>query len=297
MGAEQNNAKSIKSLLDEYKFSFSKSKGQNFLIDKNIPEKIVRMSGIDSACGVLEIGPGTGALTLELCRAAGHVTAVELDKRLLPILNEVLSGIKNIDIVQGDILKLDLKKLVSEKMPGYAHHICANLPYNITTSAISSFIKADAFVTITVMVQKEVAKRICAVPGSSDYGAFSVFINYHTEPSLLFDVPPGCFVPRPKVWSSVILMKSRTTRLLQSDEEKLFFRVVRASFAQRRKTIVNALCSAFGNETEKEDIRRCVERSGLDPQIRGESLSIADFSMLSAELRRLFQTCIQTLKK
>jgi 16S rRNA (adenine1518-N6/adenine1519-N6)-dimethyltransferase len=282
--AEEFNTQSVKTLLSQHGFKFSKSMGQNFLIDKNIPEKIVRLSGIDLSDGVLEVGPGAGALTAELSRAAGKVTAVELDRRLIPILKTTLEDRGNVEIVEGDILKLDIAATIHEKMPGMRYRVCANLPYNITTPALSAFIDASVFETITVMVQKEVAERICAAPGSRQYGAFSVYANYHTEPELLFDVPPECFMPRPSIVSSVVTLRPRQKRILPPEDERQFFRVVRAAFGQRRKTLVNALYTAFGNELGKDEISEIVTRCGFNPQIRGETLGIEAFAKLSAEL-------------
>ena len=281
LGEGRYGAGAVREILDRHGFKTSKSKGQNFLTDANIPEKIVRLSTIDSSCGVLEIGPGLGALTLALSRAAGRVTAVELDARLLPILRETLSERDNVEIVQGDILKLDISDLVKKNMPGMKHLACANLPYSITTPALSALISAGVFDSITVMVQREVARRICAKPGSPDYGAFTVYANYHTEPEALFDVPPECFMPRPKVYSTVIVMKTRADRFLEADEEKMFFRVVRAAFGQRRKTLVNALHAAFGNAMGKNDILGIVIGCGFDVNVRGETLGIDEFIRLS----------------
>jgi len=278
------NAHTMRDILNAHGFKFSKSMGQNFLVDANIPRKIVQQSNVDKSCGVLEVGPGIGALTSELCAVAGHVTAVELDKRLVPILHNIFSDQENVSIIQGDILKLDIKETVNETMPGLSHHVCANLPYNITTPAITAFIDANVFKSITVMVQREVALRMCAKPGTSEYGAFSVYINYHTKPEILFNVPPECFMPRPKVTSSIVRMEVRAERLLDSEKEKMFFRVVRAAFGQRRKTLVNALYSVFDKTHSKEDISKIVAECGFDVRIRGEVLSIDDFIKLSAML-------------
>ena len=273
----------VRDLLNQHGFRFSRSMGQNFLIDGNITGKIVRLSGIDRACGVLEVGPGFGALTVELCNVAGFVTAVELDERLLPILSDTLSGLRNVEIIPGDILKLDIKKLVTEKMPDFKYHVCANLPYNITSPAISAFIKSSIFASITVMVQREVARRICAKPSSQDYSAFSVFISYYTEPKSLFDVPPECFMPRPSVWSSVVTLTSRADRLYldEPESERLYFSIVRAAFGQRRKTLVNALHSVFGDSMGKDEIVAMVEKCGFDTRVRGEMLGIEDFAKLT----------------
>ena len=269
-------------LLSRHGFHLRKSMGQNFLIDPNIPEKIARLSGIDGTCAVLEVGPGFGALTAALARVAKSVTALELDSRLLPILHETVGSLPNVEIVQGDILKQDFSKIAEEKMKGTSFHVCANLPYNITTPALTAIIDSGVFHTITVMVQREVARRICAQPGSSDYGAFTVYANYHTVPETLFDVPPSCFVPQPKVFSSVIFMKSRLKRLLAPEEEAMFFRVVKAAFAQRRKMLVNALFAAFSATHSKPDITQAVCKCGFDVTIRGEMLGTDDFITLSS---------------
>ena len=282
MSEARFGAEAVRELLRSRGFKFSKSMGQNFLIDANITEKIVRLSGIDRSCGVLEVGPGLGNLTSVLVSSAGRVTAVELDGRLLPVLQDIFADHANVEIVQGDILKLDIKRLVNERMPGMKYHVCANLPYNITTPALTKFISSGVFETITVMVQREVARRICAKPGSPDYGAFTVFANYHTEPETLFDVPPECFMPRPSVYSSVVRMKIRVERKLSCEAEAVFFRVVRAAFGQRRKTLVNALHSAFGNTLQKADIDGIVRKCGFDARVRGETLSIEEFIRLSA---------------
>ena len=271
--------------LDLYGLKPSKSMGQNFLVDKNIPEKIVRLAGIDEQCGILEIGPGFGALTMELGRSAGHVVAVELDRRLLPILGEKFVEQQNVEIVPGDILKLNIKELVREKMPGLRHQVCANLPYSITTPVIALLIESYVFERITIMVQREVARRITAGPGTPDYGAFSVFVNYHTEPGILFDVPPECFSPRPKVYSSVVGMDIRPKRLLEPEDEKVFFSLVRAAFGQRRKTLVNALHSVFGSLMGKDDIAGFVCQCGFEANVRGERLGIDDFIKLSEFFR------------
>ena len=283
---ESQSPKATIELLKQNGFRFSKSMGQNFIIDGNIPEKIVRLAGIDGSSGVLEVGSGIGALTLALCKKAGHVVAVELDGRLMPVLSEAVSGRTNVEIIHGDILKLDIKKLAKEKMTGFIPCVCANLPYNITTPVLSAFIDAGVFETVTVMVQKEVARRMCAMPGSPDYGAFSVFVNYHTEAEIFFDVPPECFMPRPGVFSSVVAMKARKERLLEPDDEAMFFRVVRASFEQRRKTIVNALHAAFGNAIDKEEIAKSVAQCGHDPRARGETLGIDDFASIAMAIKK-----------
>jgi len=277
----QYNLSTIHLLLEQNGIKLLKSMGQNFLIDNNIPAKIVSYTDINKNSGVLEIGPGLGALTAELCKISGYVTAVEMDKRLIPILNDVFKEQENLSIVQGDILKLNIKDLVNKTMSGLNHHVCANLPYNITTPVITSLIESGVFNSITVMMQKEVAGRICANPGTPEYGAFTVFTNYHTIPEILFDVSPECFSPRPKVVSSVVKMKIRAERLLNNTDEKKFFKVVKAAFGQRRKTLVNALYAVFGNLHDKESIIKVVKTCGFDERIRGEVLSINDFIKLS----------------
>jgi len=276
------NIITTRELLKTHGFSFSKSMGQNFLVDENIPRKIVKQSGIDKSYGVLEVGPGAGALTAELSREAGFVTSVELDKRLVPMLLDIFSGYSNVSIVQGDILKLDIKKLVDDNMSGLKYHVCANLPYNITTPAITAFLESGVFDSITVMLQKEVAQRICAKPGSPEYGAFTVYINYHAKPVILFDVPPECFTPRPKVTSSVIKMEAASGRISDKEKEKIFFKVMRSAFGQRRKTLVNALFAVFNKTHSKDEISEIVENSGFDKRIRGEMLSLDDFMKIAS---------------
>ena len=271
-------------------FKSYKTMGQCFLTDANIPDKIVRMAALGDSDGVLEAGPGFGALTLALSRVVNRVTAVELDERLLPSLREILSGVTNVDVIKGDILKLDIAKLVNENMPGLTHHVCANLPYNITTPLLALFINAGVFKTITVMIQKEVAERICAKPGSSEYGAFTVFVNYYSEPQILFTVPPECFTPQPGVHSAVVTMKTRKERILQPEDEPLFFRVVRAAFAQRRKTLCNALYAAFGDTYKKEEIASIIGEAGFDAAVRGERLGVEEFAGLSLTIKKSGKT-------
>ena len=266
------------------RFRYSKSMGQNFLIDPNIPAKIVKRSGIDRSCSVLEIGPGAGVLTKELCAVAGHVTAVELDKRLVPVLKNILEDFTNVKIIQGDILKLDIKDLMYDTPSDLSYHVCANLPYNITTPVLTVLIEAKIFQSIVVMVQKEVALRICAKPGTPEYSAFTVYTNYFAKPEILFDVPPECFKPRPKVTSSVVRMVTQAGRLQDPKNETAFFRVVRAAFNQRRKTLVNALSTAFNETHSKEEITGIVSKCGLDPRVRGEVLSIDEFIKLTSLL-------------
>ena len=277
---ELTNPDVIKYLLASHGFSFSKSLGQNFLTADWVPERIVSEGGITKADGVLEIGPGIGCLTQRLSDHAGRVVAVELDRRLPPLLSESLADCPNVEIVSGDILKLNIPQLIGDRLAGLTPKVCANLPYNITTPVLTALIDTGLFDTITVMVQKEVAQRMCAAAGTADYGAFTVYVNYHTQPRILFDVPPSCFMPRPKVTSSVITLKRREVKPWDIQDEKLFFRTVRASFAQRRKTLANGLTSGFG-ELSKDQIREIIADCGFEPNVRGETLDIAGFARLA----------------
>ncbi len=278
------NIDEIKALLARNGFRFSKSMGQNFLIEQWVPYDIAHSSGAKEGYGVLEVGPGIGPLTRELSLLAGKVVSVELDRSLLPILKETLADRNNVEIVSGDILKTDIPQLVEEKMAGLTPIACANLPYNITSPAIAALIDAKCFQSITVMIQREVAHRICAAPGTSDYGAFSVYCQYHTVPELLFDVPPECFIPAPKVTSSVLHMVPRDKPPVDVDEAH-FFRVVKASFAQRRKTLLNGLMAAFGNTHSKSELSDIILSAGLPADIRGERLGLSEFASISNLIR------------
>ena len=278
------NVNEIKALLGRHGFRFSKSMGQNFLIQSWVPEDIAAASGADSSCGVLEIGPGIGPLTVQLARRAGRVVSVELDRSLLPILDETLAGYPNAEVVPGDVMKLDIPALVADKLNGLTPIACANLPYNITTPVLTALIEAGCFSAITVMIQREVALRICAAPGTADYGAFSVYCQYHTDPELLFDVPPDCFLPAPKVTSSVIRLVPRSAPPVPVADEKRFFQVVKASFAQRRKTLLNGLTSAYGSRLGKDALREVIVSCGLSADVRGERLGIPEFAAIAARL-------------
>ena len=270
----------IKSLLAPHGFRFSKSMGQNFLTAAWVPEDIAEAAQLDENTGVLEVGPGIGCLTEQLALRAGKVVAVELDNALRPVLSQTLAGKNNVEIIFGDVLKQDIKGLVSEKMQGLRPVVCANLPYNVTSPLITAFLEAECFDSVTVMIQREVAKRICAKPATADYGAFTVLVNWYAEPELLFDVPPSCFIPQPKVTSSVIRLKTRSAPPVEVKDKALFFRVVRAAFGMRRKTLTNALSANF-NELNKADIENLLTACGFDPKIRGEVLSIGDFAAIS----------------
>lgn len=279
------NINEIKALLARHGFRFSKSMGQNFLIESWVPQDIAESSGAKEGYGVLEIGPGIGPLTKELAKRANRVVSVELDQSLLPILKETMEPYPNSEIVSGDILKVDIPVLVQEKFQGLTPIVCANLPYNITSPVLTALIEAGCFHAITVMIQREVAQRICANPGTSEYGAFSVYCQYHTSPEILFDVPPECFLPAPKVTSSVLRMIPKE-KPVEVDDEAHFFRVVRAAFAQRRKTLLNSLMTSFGGEFTKEELANAIADCDFQPNIRGERLSIQDFAMLSKKLRK-----------
>ena len=276
----------IRALLARHKFRFSKSMGQNFLTAAWVPEDIAASAGLDEHTGVLEVGPGVGCLTKELSERAGKVVSVELDKALKPVLAETLADCENVEIVFGDVLKQDLPALVEERMPGMRHVVCANLPYNVTSPLLTAFLEAKCFETVTVMIQREVARRICAGPGSADYGAFGIFVQWHAAPELLFDVPPSCFVPQPKVTSSVIRLTRREKPPVPVRDEALLFRVVRAAFNQRRKTLVNALSSQLP-ELEKGQVEEILVSLGFDPRVRGEVLDIAGFAAISDKITEI----------
>lgn len=275
----------IHELLSRHGFRFSKSMGQNFLTASWVPERISESAGLDGGTGVLEVGPGIGCLTEQLSLRAGKVVAVELDNALKPVLAETLAGKDNVEIVFGDVLKQNLAKLVSEKLTGLRPVVCANLPYNVTTPLLTAFIEADCFDAITVMIQREVAKRICSLPGTSDYGAFGIFVQYFCETELLFDVPPSCFIPQPKVTSSVIRLSRRKEPPCECGNPDYLMKTVRAAFNQRRKTLVNALSSGLG--LDKALIASAMENCGISPIVRGEVLDIGDFAVLSDEILRL----------
>ena len=274
------NIHEIKALLERHGFHFSKAKGQNFLTQGWVPQEIVRSAGIDAGCGVLEVGPGIGPLTQELCRNAKKVVAVEIDSSLQPILAETMAGNENLEIIFGDILKTDIAKLVSEEFSGLRPMACANLPYYITTPVLAALLEAKCFESVTVMVQKEVAQRICAPAGSAEYGAFSVFCQYYAEHEIRFDVPPNCFIPQPKVTSAVLNLRLRSEPPCEITDEALFFRVVRAAFAQRRKTLTNALSAGFPS-LSKARLAELLADCNLAPTVRGETLDIPAFAALA----------------
>lgn len=273
----------IRALLGRHGFHFSKSMGQNFLIDPQVPFDIAAASGADGQSGVLEIGPGIGPLTAELAQRAGKVVAVELDKSLLPVLAETMAPYPNVEIVPGDVMKLDLAALAAEKFGGLTPMVCANLPYNITSPVLEKLVQTPCFTAVTVMIQREVARRLCAPQGSSDGGSFSLFLQYYMETELLFDVPPEKFLPPPKVTSSVIRCTRRSAPAVEVEDEAFFFKVMRGAFALRRKTLVNSLASALPG-ISKEQIQSAVAACGLSPSVRGEQLTLSDFAQLAQAL-------------
>ena len=275
----------MKPLLAEHGFHFSKAKGQNFLIASWVPEGIAREAGVDETAGVLEIGPGIGPLTQPLCLNAKKVCAVELDNRLKPILDMTVGEFDNLEIIWNDVLKLDVPALVKEKFQGLRPMACANLPYYITSPILTALLEAECFDSVTVMVQKEVAVRIAAKPGSADYSAFTVFCQYYAEPELLFDVPAHCFLPQPKVTSAVITLRTRKERPWDILDQNTFFRTVRASFAMRRKKLANGLASGFP-ELGKTGAAEVITACGLDENVRGETLSIPEFAKIANEIYR-----------
>ena len=275
----------MKPLLAEHGFHFSKAKGQNFLIARWVPEQIAEDAGVDETVGVLEIGPGIGPLTQQLCLRAKKVCAVELDKRLQPILDLTVGEFDNLEIVWDDILKQNVSNLVQEKFAGLRPFACANLPYYITSPILSALLEAECFEAVTVMVQKEVALRIAAKPGTADYSAFTVFCQFYAEPKILFDVPAHCFMPQPKVTSAVVMLQVRKELPWEILDKATFFRTVKASFAMRRKKLQNGLAAGFP-ELGKEGAGQVIAQCGLEENVRGETLDIAQFAKLANAIYR-----------
>lgn len=273
----------MKPLLAQHGFHFSKAKGQNFLISRWVPERIAEEAGVDETAGVLEIGPGIGPLTQQLALRAGKVCAVEVDERLKPILALTVGEFSNTEILWSDVLKQNIPALVQEKFPGLRPMACANLPYYITSPILTALLEAECFQSVTVMVQKEVAQRIAAQPGSPDYSAFSIFCQYYAQPEILFDVPAGCFLPQPKVTSAVITLKVREEKPWDIPDQEVFFRAVRASFAMRRKKLQNGLASGFP-QLGKAGAAEVIAAAGLPENVRGETLGIPEFARLSKEI-------------
>lgn len=270
----------IQQLLLRHGFKFSKSMGQNFLIDGNVPVAIAEASGADETCGVLEIGPGIGALTTQLARRAGKVVSIELDRDLLPVLQETLSAHDNVEIISADALRLDLRALVREKFQGLTPMVCANLPYNITTPVLTKLLEIPELIAITVLIQKEAAQRICARPGTSEVSAFSMQMQYQMKLEPVLEVPRECFYPVPKVTSTVLRCTRRPTPAVQVKDEALFQKVLQGAYLLRRKTLVNSLASALPRFS-KETIRQAIAAAGLPETVRGEQLTLENIAALS----------------
>ncbi len=276
------NPTELKALLNRHGFNFSKTLGQNFLIDKNVLNKIVSASELNENSCVLEIGPGAGTLTRRLAETGARCTAVEIDKALLPILGETLAGFDNFNLINSDILKVDLKKLIKDEFDNKPFHVIANLPYYITTPIIMQILESRLpVVSMTLMVQKEVADRMCATCGSKEYGALSVAVQYYTIPTVICRAEPHCFIPQPKVASSVVHLKVSATPTVTVSDEKKFFAIVKSSFGQRRKTLLNALSKSPYFSANKDSVRSALVQMGVDENIRGEKLSISQFAKLS----------------
>lgn len=277
------NINHIKPLLARHGFHFQKSLGQNFLCDPAVPRAIADNAGIGADTAVLEVGPGIGALSRELCARARTVVAVELDRRLPEVLRETMADCRNFSLVQGDILKTDLPALCDERFgPGDAV-CCANLPFYITTPALEKLLSCGRFRTMTVLVQREVADRLAARPGTPDNGAFTLWLQYHARPEIVMNVPRDRFIPAPNVDSAVVRLDRLAAPPVPGDEDRLF-RLVRAAFAQRRKTLLNALSAAYGDKISKADLADLLKSLNIPENIRGEALTLTDFSRLSLTL-------------
>jgi 16S rRNA (adenine1518-N6/adenine1519-N6)-dimethyltransferase len=284
-GPEIGSPSRTREILQRFGFSMKKSLGQNFLIDGNILHKIVAAAELDRSQGVIEIGPGIGALTELLAQAAGKVAAIEIDDRLIPILAQVLQPFDNVTVIQGDVLKSDLRQIAAQYLSGTETlNVVANLPYYVTTPIVMKLLEERLPLRfIVVMVQREVADRLAARPGSKDYGSLSIAVQYYCEPELICKVPATVFIPKPNVDSAVIRLRVRNRPPVSVHDEQHFFTVVQASFAQRRKTIANNLLSRF--KEDRERLTAILEKCGIDPARRGESLDLHEFAKLSNRLR------------
>ena len=280
---ELTDLATIRALCEKYDFALSKGFGQNFIINPGVCPKIVDGSGIDRSWGVIEIGPGIGVLTKELARRAGKVVAIEVDKRLPPVLAETLAEFDNVKILLQDVLTVDLHQLIREEFPDMPVAVCANLPYYITSPIIMKLLEDRLPIrSVTVMVQKEAADRLAAAPGTRESGAISCAVQYFAEPKMLCTVQPGSFYPAPKVTSAVVRLDIRPAPAVQIPDEKGYFALVRAAFGQRRKTAANSIASGLG--LPKEAVLAALEQAGLDPRVRPEKLTLADFAALQAAL-------------
>lgn len=276
------NASKTIEVIKKHNFSFQKRYGQNFLIDSHVLDKIMDAADITKEDHVIEIGPGIGSMTQYLCERAGRVTAVEIDRDLIPILEENLKDCENVSIINDDILNVDIKKLLSSEGKVTHAKVVANLPYYITTPIVMGLLEGHVpLKSITVMVQKEVAERMTAGPGGKEYGALSLAVRYYTDPHIVANVPPNCFIPRPKVGSSVIKLDVYEEPVIRVSNEVLMFKIIRAAFNQRRKTLANSLTNAAGLDFSKEDIIKAVSKMGLNENIRGEALTLDDFARLT----------------
>ena len=280
--ATLGNPKNTIEILQKYQFVFQKKFGQNFLIDTHVLEKIIAAAGVTKDDCVLEIGPGIGTMTQYLAESARHVIAVEIDQNLIPILEDTLSAYENVTVINKDILKVDIQALAQEYNGGRPIKVVANLPYYITTPIIMGLFESNVPIdNITVMVQKEVADRMQVGPGTKDYGALSLAVQYYAEPYIVANVPPNCFMPRPKVGSAVIRLTTYDNPPVEVDDEKLMFRIIRASFNQRRKTLQNGLNNSPDIPFTKEQIAAAIESLGLPAAVRGEALTLEQFAALS----------------
>lgn len=279
------NPQNTIAVLQKYNFSFQKKFGQNFLIDTHVLDKIIRAAGITKDDMVLEIGPGIGTMTQYLAEAAGKVTAVEIDKNLIPILEDTLNEYDNVTIINEDVLKLDIRRLADEENQGRPIKVVANLPYYITTPIIMGLFENHVpMESITVMVQKEVADRMQTGPGSKDYGALSLAVQYYAEPYIVANVPPNCFMPRPRVGSAVIRLTCHKQPPVEVKDEKLMFDIIRASFNQRRKTLANGLKNSDKLKYSREEIEEAIQSLGKGASVRGEALTLEEFAALSNRL-------------
>lgn len=280
--ATLGNPQNTIAVLQKYKFNFQKKFGQNFLIDTHVLDKIIDAAGITKEDFVLEIGPGIGTMTQYLCENAREVVAVEIDKNLIPILEDTLSDYRNVTVINQDILKLDIPALAKEKNDGKPIKVVANLPYYITTPIIMGLFESHVPIdSITIMVQREVADRMQVDPGTKDYGALSLAVQYYAKPEIVLNVPPTCFMPRPNVGSAVIRLKRHAQCPVEVDDAEFMFRLIRASFNQRRKTLANGLSNSTELTLTKEQIAKAIESLGVSPSIRGEALTLAQFAQLS----------------
>lgn len=281
---ELTDLATIRALCEKYDFALSKGFGQNFIVNPGVPPKIVDAAGIDRSCGVIEIGPGIGVLTKEMARRAGKVVAVEVDKRLPPVLEETLAGFDNVKVVLQDVLKTDLKALAAQEFPGMKVVVCANLPYYITSPIIMKLLEDKLPIdNITVMVQKEAAERLAALPGTRESGAVSCAVRYFAQPRMMFSVQAGSFYPAPKVTSAVVRMDIRPTPAVSVPDEKAYFALVRAAFGQRRKTAANSIAAGLG--IPRPQVTAALEAAGLDTRVRPEQLTLEDFAAVDAALR------------